>query len=87
MECEEQVRQFIVDNFLFGDDEGLSNEGSLSQNGIVDSTGILELVMFVEETFSISVEDHELIPEHFDSVVNISRYIYQKQLVLDKKIA
>ena len=80
MSIEEQVRKFIFENFLFGDDKNeLSNDDSFLEKGIVDSTGVLELVSFVEETFGIQVEDEELIPENLDSVDNLSSYIRRKQ--------
>lgn len=64
-----QIRQYIADNFLFSDDGyQLSEDASLLEEGIVDSTGVLELVMFVKETFNITVEDEEIVPENFDSV-------------------
>ena len=70
-----KIREFISDNFLFGNDEGLSDDTSFLEEGILDSTGILELVEFLEETFSIKVKDEELIPENLDSIANILRYI------------
>jgi len=59
----EAVRSFIIENFLFGDDAQLTEDTSFLEDGIVDSTGILELVAFLEETYDITVEDDELIPE------------------------
>jgi acyl carrier protein len=64
---------------LFTDDETrLSNSVSLLQEGIIDSTGVLELVMFVEETFGFTVEDEEIVPENFDSVERLARYVRSK---------
>ena len=64
MEYTETVRNFVVENFLFGDSSGIESDGaSFLDNGIIDSTGVLELVTFLEETFDITVEDEELIPE------------------------
>ena len=61
------VRAFIVENFLFGvDDENLTETSSFLENGIVDSTGILELITFVETTYSITVDDSEMVPENLD---------------------
>ena len=74
----ETVRQYIVDNFLFGEASGLGDETSLLDEGIIDSTGLLELIMFLEESFHISVEDDELISENLDSLQNIARYLDQK---------
>ena len=70
-----KVREFIVENFLFGDGEVLKEDTSFMEEGIIDSTGILELVFFLEETFSISIEDEELVPENMDSLQNIARFI------------
>jgi len=73
------VREFVVENFLFGDGSRLENDTSFLQSGIVDSTGILELTAFLEKTYGIKVEDHELVPENMDSMANIARYIDQKR--------
>jgi acyl carrier protein len=72
------VRHFIVQNFLFGDAERLEDDTSFMDKGIVDSTGILELVMFLEETYGIKIEDEELIPENLDSLINIARFLERK---------
>ena len=73
-----EVREFIVDNFLFGDDSDLSNDSLFFESGIVDSTGILEIVTFLEENFEISVADEELIPENFSSIETIDHYLKKK---------
>ena len=72
------VRNFIIENFLFEEDENLKEETSFLENGIIDSTGILELVTFLEETFDITIEDEELIPENLDSIANVVQYIQTK---------
>jgi acyl carrier protein len=74
----DKIRQFIVEDFLFGDDNGLKDDTSFLDEGIIDSTGILELVSFLEEEFSISVEDEELIPENLDSIMNVVAYLEKK---------
>lgn len=74
----ELVRNFIVENFLFGNDEGLTNETSFLEEGIIDSTGVLELVTFLEEKFEIAVGDEDMIPENLDSIVNVTNYIQNK---------
>ena len=74
----DKIRQFIVEDFLFGDDNGLKDDTSFLDEGIIDSTGILELVSFLEEEFSISVEDEELIPENLDSIMNVVAYLERK---------
>ncbi len=74
------VKQFIIDNFMFGNEsEKISTEESFMENGIIDSTGILELIDFTEETYGISIEDNELLPENLDSLDNISRFILLKK--------
>jgi len=73
-----KIRSFIVDNYLFGDDEGLEESTSFLDEGIVDSTGILELIEFISEEFSIVVEDEELIPENLDSINNVTAFIGRK---------
>jgi acyl carrier protein len=79
MTIEEQIKRYIAHNFLFSDNgDAVAVEASFLEEGIVDSTGILELVMFVEETFGIAVEDEEIVPENFDSVSQLAAYVRQK---------
>jgi acyl carrier protein len=77
-EITDKVRNFIVENFLFGNDNGLTDDTSFLDEGIIDSTGILELVSFLEETFGIAVVDEELIPENLDSIKNVAGYLEGK---------
>lgn len=72
------IRTFIIENFMFGNDEGLNDDTSFLEEGIIDSTGVLELVNFLEETYHIQVGDEELIPENLDSVDNITAYLNRK---------
>lgn len=76
-----QIKTFIIDNFLFGKDEGLEDDTSFLEEGLIDSTGVLEIVTFLEDEFSIKVEDDELIPEHLDSINNIAAYIEKKTVL------
>lgn len=78
-EIKDKVRAFVVENFLFEEDENLKEDTSFLENGIIDSTGILELVTFLEETYEFAVEDDELIPENLDSIANLENYIKKKQ--------
>jgi acyl carrier protein len=78
MQYLDTVSSFIVENFLFGDGESLKEDTSFLEEGIVDSTGILELVFFLEETYGIKVEDDELVPENMDSLQNIARFLERK---------
>jgi acyl carrier protein len=78
MQHKQAIKEFIVENFLFGEGNGLKDETSFLEEGIIDSTGILELVTFLEDEFSITVEDEELIPENLDSIGNVAAYLGRK---------
>ena len=79
MSEEAKIREFILENFMIGEsEEDLNSDDSFLEKGIIDSTGILELVMFVEETYNIEVEDDEVIPENFDSVNKLGIYVRRK---------
>lgn len=79
MDARTQLREFVVENFMMGQDgTELSNSGSLLELGIIDSTGVLELVGFLEETFALTVEDDDLIPDNLDSIDNLVNYIQKK---------
>lgn len=69
------VREFITENFYLPDPDALADDMSLLDEGIVDSTGILEVVMFLEETFEIVIEDDEMIPENFDTIGRIASFV------------
>jgi acyl carrier protein len=76
----EKIKKFISENFLFGKEpEGLTDDDSFLEKGIIDSTGVLELVAFIEENFGIKVADDELIPENLDSVNHLMNYISAKK--------
>jgi len=73
------VRDYIFENFLFGaDDSSLDNNDSFLDKGVIDSTGILEVVNWIEETFAISVDDHELVPDNFDSINKLAAFLERK---------
>ncbi len=72
------LRDFVVENFLFGEEGKLTDDTSFLEEGIIDSTGILELVNFLEETFQIVVDDDDIVPENFDSLNNILNYLVRK---------
>jgi acyl carrier protein len=77
---EAQIRSFLAENFPLGEDPGkLDADASLLEAGIIDSTGVLELVGFVEENFGIRVEDEELLPENLDSIQNIVSFVERKR--------
>lgn len=76
-----QVADFVVTNYLFGDASRLpADDESLVESGIVDSTGILELVEFLERTFGISVTDEETIPDNLGSIAGLVRYVSEKKV-------
>ena len=79
MEPKELIKQFILQNVTIGASHRTLNDAdSFLEKGIIDSTGILELVSFVEETFHVEVRDEELVPENFDSVGALAQYIQRK---------
>lgn len=74
-----KIRSFIFENFLFDADESsLGNDDSFLEQGIIDSTGVLELVDWLEATFAIKVQDEELVPENLDSVSKLAAFIAKK---------
>jgi acyl carrier protein len=76
---EQEVRQFIIDSFFFGElDAKLSNDDSLLDLGIIDSTGVLELVAFLEEKYVMKVQDDELVPQNLDSVNSLVQFVNRK---------
>ena len=76
---EEKIRLYIAENILFSNNGyRYSDDASFLEEGIVDSMGIMELVMFVDESFGIAVEDEELTPDNFDSVSKLAAYIRRK---------
>jgi len=80
MSTEAKIRSYILENFLFTDvADAFADNDSFLERGIIDSTGVLELIFFVEEQFGIKVADKEMVPENFDSVDNIARFVQRKQ--------
>jgi len=76
---ETELRQYILDKLMFGRTEvELSGDASFLESGIIDSTGVLELVAFLEEKFQVKVEDEDLIPANLDSVNAIIRFVEKK---------
>jgi acyl carrier protein len=73
------IKEFIFENFMMGLNENhLGDTDSFLEKGIIDSTGVLELVAFVEQTFGFEVADDELVPENFDSVAKLESYVQRK---------
>lgn len=76
---ERALRAFLVENFpLGGDIENLDPDVSLLEAGVIDSTGVLELIGFLEETFGLSIPDEDLVPANFDSIANILGYVARR---------
>ena len=78
------VKEFIIENFLFGEEVQLELDTDFFDKGIIDSTGVIELVSFIEEKFDISVDDDELIPENLSSLKKIDVFLQKK---LSQKVA
>lgn len=79
MNIKDTVRQFIRENFYIGNPEALADNASFLEHGIVDSTGILEVVAFLEKTFEIRVDDADMVPENLDTVDGIVKYVERKR--------
>jgi acyl carrier protein len=79
MDTKETVREFILNHFLKGDkSRKLIDDASFIEEGIIDSVGVLELVAFLEEKFGFKVEDEEIVPENFDSIVKLDIFVQAK---------
>jgi len=75
----EELRRFIIDNFLFGvEDSQFSDDDSFLEKGLIDSTGVLELVAFIEEQYGIRFQDDEIIPENLDSINKLIQFLNKK---------
>ena len=79
MTTEQRVRQFVIENFYVSDPSSVDDDTLLVTNGIVDSTGMLEVISFLEEQFDIRITDQEMTPENLESVSRIARFITAKQ--------
>lgn len=78
---ETTIRAFIAENFLYGDDaSNLDAKASLIDEGLVDSTGVLELVSFLEEKFGMQIGDAEIVPENLGSIADIVAFVERKAL-------
>lgn len=80
-----ELREFIVKNFLFGESFTFSDNDSFLKNGIIDSTGVVELISFVEQRYGITVEDDEVVPDNLDSISTLCQFIERKTGVLQKE--
>lgn len=75
---EQSIRQFVIGNYLYGQPLEFSDADSLVERGIIDSTGVLELVTHLESEYNIAVEDDELVPENLDSIERVANYVRRK---------
>jgi acyl carrier protein len=80
------LKEFVINNFMFGRGDSLENDTDFFDKGIIDSTGTLELVSYIEENFNISVLDNELIKENFSSLNKVNEYINNKLASKEKAI-
>ena len=78
MNYSDVIKQFIIDNFLFGEGAKLSVDTLLLEKGIIDSTGVIELVAFIEDNFNTTVTDEELVQHNFSSLNAIEKYLQSK---------
>ena len=78
LDIEREVHSFVISNFLFDQSVDLEPDDSLLDKGMIDSTGVIELVDFLEERYAIKVEDEEVIPANLDSVRNVAKYVARK---------
>ncbi len=78
MEIKQSIQSFFEDNFMVDFPSDFSDEDSLLENGIIDSTGVLELILFLEESYGIKIEDSEVTPENLDSFIAIQKFVQQK---------
>lgn len=81
MSVREQLRSYILENFLFTDDPSALVDGdSFMEKGIIDSTGIMEVIFFLEDELGVQVEDTEMVPENLDSVDNLVAFVDRKNV-------
>jgi acyl carrier protein len=80
MELSKQVRDFVTTNFYVAEPKSLEDRTSLLDHGIIDSTGVLEVIMFIETTFGVTVEDSEMLPENLDSIERIAAFVARKRV-------
>ena len=78
----QELRAFIVSNYLFGQPADFSDDDSLQEKGVIDSTGVLELVSWLEDTYRVKIGDNELLPENLDSINRLARFMETKKLAV-----
>lgn len=80
MHIQNDLKQFVIDNFLYGEADGLQEHDSFLEKGIIDSTGVLELVDFIESSYGIKMQDSDLIPDNLDSIQRVAQFIESHQI-------
>ncbi|HWX21808.1 MAG TPA: acyl carrier protein [Candidatus Binatia bacterium] len=78
MQIENQIKQFILKNLYFAEDNALDDNASFLETGVVDSTGVMELVAFIQAEFGVTVKPQEIVVENFDSVRKVARFVRRK---------
>ena len=86
MNCAEQLREFINENFLFGVETEYSDDDSFLDNSIIDSTGVLELIAHMESVHSITIDNEDLVPENLDSITALVQFITRKRQAVEAAI-
>ncbi len=86
MQVKQELRQFVIDNFLFGQDGDLKDDASFLDHGIIDSTGVLELIAFLDERFGLELGETDLTPENLDSIDKVTRLV-ERRLSVAKGVA
>ena len=84
MNIENQIKQFILKNLYFADKNSLGDDDSFLETGVVDSTGVMELVAFVQTEFGVTVEAQEIVVDNFDSVSKVARFVRRKTAQLPR---
>lgn len=85
MNTKEIVRQFVVTNFYVPEGVAITDDQSLLDSGVIDSTGVLELIAFIEDQFSIHIDDQEMTPANLDSIGRIADFVSRKQVALTQR--
>ena len=81
-----EIRDYIAEQLLFGQEDGhLADNDSFLEKGIIDSTGVLELISFIENRYTIKLENHELVPENLDSIESLAGFIERKLALAKEK--
>jgi acyl carrier protein len=78
-EIRRQVRDYLVSSFYVADADALTDSGSLLKNGVIDETGMLEMVAFLESTFAVKIDDEEIAPENLDSIARVAAFVCRKK--------